>query len=191
MEEALAPLKSIGLGETTTKEQDPIPWDRATIQQEYKKCRNILCGCRANNNKPKKIHGPYLYAYWKDKGKLRKKYVGKSVQEYKDKLYVKAYGETTGKNWTFTQWNKYNFIKLVANCGSKIARGYEHKLGIISGNKQLDEIVTEAFNDIDGIEMKQGRVPSIDWAYRVVREEVQRNPKLKSQVYAKLNVESV
>jgi hypothetical protein len=192
MEEVLSPLKGMmekldNAVSQKAKEEDSVPWDRATIQKEYKRCRNALCECNANYNKPKKTHGPYLYAYWKDNGKLNKKYIGKSVKEYKDKLHMKAYNEITGKNWTFTQWNKYNYIRLVAECGSKVAEDYERKLGIISGKRQLDEIVMEVFNEHgDGTDMKQGRVPSIDWAFRVVRKEVDRNLELKRKIYAKI-----
>ena len=150
------------------KELDPIPWERATIKKEYKK-----------------THGPYLYAYWKDKGKLMKKYIGKSREEYEDKLRMKARNEATGRNWTYTQWNKYNFIEFVAKCGSKIAQDYKRKFGIGSANKQLDEITMEIFNELGiGAVMKKGRVPTIDWAFRIVQKEVQGDPELKSKVYA-------
>jgi len=46
---------------------------KATIRQEYIKCGKSDC--------PNVKHGPYFYAYWKDdKGKLRKKYIGKYAQ---------------------------------------------------------------------------------------------------------------
>src|SRR5262245_49327869 len=42
----------------------------ATIRQEYVRCGKSNCS--------QVKHGPYYYAYWKDdKGKLRKKYIGK------------------------------------------------------------------------------------------------------------------
>jgi hypothetical protein len=156
-------------------EPDPIP-DRATIRKEYKKCRNALCEC---NTKPKKTHGPYLYAYWKDKGKLKKKYIGKNWEEYKDKLRIKARNEATGKNWTFIQWKKYRFIELVANCGNKVAQDYKRKFGISSGNKQFDDMITEIFSKYE-----HGRIPTIDWAFRVVRKEFQRDPNLQNKAYA-------
>jgi hypothetical protein len=41
----------------------------ATIRKEYVRCGKLDCQSK---------HGPYYYAYWKDnKGKLRKKYIGK------------------------------------------------------------------------------------------------------------------
>ena len=161
------------------KESDPIPWNRAHIQGEYKKCRNALCECNTNYYEPKKIHGPYLYAYWKDKGTLKKKYIGKSREEYENKLRIKVRNETTGKNWTFTQWKKYRFIELVANCGNKVAQDYKRKFGIVSGSKQFDDILAEIFNKYE-----QGRVPTIDWAFRVVRKEFQRDPNLQKKVDA-------
>jgi hypothetical protein len=41
---------------------------RATIRKEYVKCGNPFCyKCK---------HGPYYYGYWKQNGKLKKKYIG-------------------------------------------------------------------------------------------------------------------
>ena len=42
----------------------------ATIRQEYVKCGNPL-------------HGPYLYAYWKQDKKLKKRYVGKNLEDFR------------------------------------------------------------------------------------------------------------
>jgi len=40
----------------------------ATIRKEYVKCGNPYCyRCK---------HGPYYYGYWKENGKLKKKYIG-------------------------------------------------------------------------------------------------------------------
>ena len=41
----------------------------ATIRKEYTKCGNLHCyRCK---------HGPYYYGYWKENGKLKKKYIGR------------------------------------------------------------------------------------------------------------------
>lgn len=41
----------------------------ATIREEYVKCGNPYCyRCK---------HGPYYYGYWKENGKLKKKYIGR------------------------------------------------------------------------------------------------------------------
>jgi hypothetical protein len=41
----------------------------ATFRKEYVKCGNPYCSrCE---------HGPYYYGYWKENGKLKKKYIGK------------------------------------------------------------------------------------------------------------------
>ena len=45
----------------------------ATIRQEYVKCGNPDC---------QNSHGPYLYAYWKQDKKLKKRYVGKSLEDF-------------------------------------------------------------------------------------------------------------
>jgi hypothetical protein len=44
----------------------------STIRQEYVKCGNTDC----TNS-----HGPYLYAYWKQDKKLKKRYVGKNLED--------------------------------------------------------------------------------------------------------------
>jgi len=41
----------------------------ATIREEYIKCGDPYCS--------KCEHGPYYYGYWKENGKLKKKYIGK------------------------------------------------------------------------------------------------------------------
>ena len=45
----------------------------ATIRQEYVKCGNPDC---------QNLHGPYLYAYWKQDKKLKKIYVGKNFEDF-------------------------------------------------------------------------------------------------------------
>jgi hypothetical protein len=45
----------------------------ATIRQEYVKCGDPDC---------QNSHGPYLYAYWKQDKKLKKRYVGKNLEEF-------------------------------------------------------------------------------------------------------------
>jgi hypothetical protein len=44
---------------------------RYTYRREYVKCGKEGCTCAEG-----KGHGPYWYAYWKEKGKLKKKYLG-------------------------------------------------------------------------------------------------------------------
>ena len=46
--------------------------ENATIRQEQVRCGNPDC---------QQLHGPYLYAYWKDGKRLRKKYIGKTLGE--------------------------------------------------------------------------------------------------------------
>jgi hypothetical protein len=45
----------------------------ATIRQEYVKCGDPDC---------QNPHGPYLYAYWKQDKKLKKRYVGKNLEDF-------------------------------------------------------------------------------------------------------------
>lgn len=52
----------------TSRNYKSIP-SGATIREEYVKCGNPYCyTCK---------HGPYYYGYWKENGKLKKKYIGK------------------------------------------------------------------------------------------------------------------
>jgi hypothetical protein len=51
----------------TSRNYKSIP-SGATIRKEYIKCGNPYCyRCK---------HGPYYYGYWKENGKLKKKYIG-------------------------------------------------------------------------------------------------------------------
>lgn len=48
-----------------------------TLRQEWKKCGKRGCQCNTEG----KLHGPYLYQYWKADGRTRSRYVGKSVNK--------------------------------------------------------------------------------------------------------------
>jgi hypothetical protein len=69
--------------------------ENATIREEYVKCGKVDCECftataavgRTTPIPP--IHGPYMYAYWKDKGKLRKKYIGKTWDDWLNRRQAK------------------------------------------------------------------------------------------------------
>jgi len=56
-----------------TDNDQEIPLN-ATIRQEYVKCGNPDC---------QNLHGPYLYAYWKQDKKLNKRYVGKNFDAFR------------------------------------------------------------------------------------------------------------
>jgi hypothetical protein len=44
-----------------------------SYRQEYRKCGKSSCRCAHGE-----LHGPYLVAYYREKGKLRKRYLGKA-----------------------------------------------------------------------------------------------------------------
>jgi hypothetical protein len=69
--------------------------ENATIRQEYDRCSNPDC---------QQLHGPYLYAYWKDGKRLRKKYIGKTLDEV---LFRKVAKQA---DTTRTQMRKSKFI---------------------------------------------------------------------------------
>jgi len=48
---------------------------KATYRLEYVKCG---AKCKCNNGKG---HGPYWYAYWREGGKLKKRYIGKELPQ--------------------------------------------------------------------------------------------------------------
>jgi hypothetical protein len=74
---------------TSTNNSRNLPGN-VTIRQEYVKCGKWDC--------PRCEHGPYYYAYWKENGKLHKKYIGKyppSVENTKkDKSGDKHHGSS-------------------------------------------------------------------------------------------------
>jgi len=52
--------------------QQPLP-KTATYRQEYVRCGKATCTtCRTGPG-----HGPYWYAYWREAGRVRKRYLGK------------------------------------------------------------------------------------------------------------------
>jgi hypothetical protein len=46
-------------------------------QYERVRCGKAGCKCAGQNGE---LHGPYWYAYWRDDGKLRSRYVGKQLR---------------------------------------------------------------------------------------------------------------
>src|SRR5918992_937148 len=58
--------------------------ERATPRWEYRNCHSYTCvECsHSRSSNGRKGHGPYLYLYWKEQGKLRKKYIGKDPENY-------------------------------------------------------------------------------------------------------------
>ena len=85
----------------------------ATIRQEYVKCGNPDC---------QNQHGPYLYAYWKQDKKLNKRYVGKSLEDFRLRQIAK---EIKLKPSLLI---KFKFIEQQANRGNVLAKQYLEKL---------------------------------------------------------------
>jgi hypothetical protein len=84
----------------------------ATIRQEYVKCGNPDC---------QNSHGPYLYAYWKQDKKLKKRYVGKNLEDFAIRNIAK---EIKLKP---SQYLKFKFIQET-NKGNPLAKQYLEKL---------------------------------------------------------------
>jgi len=85
----------------------------ATIRQEYVKCGDPDC----TNS-----HGPYLYAYWKQDKKLKKRYVGKNLEDFGLRKITK---EIKVKP---SQLIKLKFIQQEASKGNVLAIQYVEKL---------------------------------------------------------------
>jgi hypothetical protein len=75
--------------------------ERATPRWEYRKCRNWkkmgdglwYTTCPRCANMPHGCNGRYLYLYWKEKGKLKKKYMGKDPENVLNKKLESFFAE--------------------------------------------------------------------------------------------------
>ena len=85
----------------------------ATIRQEYVNCGDPDC---------QNSHGPYLYAYWKQDKKLKKRYVGKNFEHFAIRKIAK---EVKLKP---SQYTKFIFIQGEADKGNTLAKQYLEKL---------------------------------------------------------------
>jgi hypothetical protein len=85
----------------------------ATIRQEYVKCGNPDC---------QNSHGPYFYAYWKQDKKLKKRYVGKNLEDFSLRKIAK---EIKIKPSLLI---KFKFIEQQASKGNVLAKQYLEKL---------------------------------------------------------------
>ena len=85
----------------------------ATIRQEYVKCGNPDC---------RNQHGPYLYAYWKEAKKLKKRYVGKNLEDFMIRKIAKQIKLKP------SQYIKFKFIEQQASRGNVLAKQYLEKL---------------------------------------------------------------
>jgi hypothetical protein len=87
--------------------------EKATVRQEHVRCGNPDC---------QHLHGPYLYAYWKDGKRLRKRYIGKTIGD----LLVRKVAKKA--DTTPTKMRKLKVIKEKAQGGNLLAQEYLEKL---------------------------------------------------------------
>ena len=87
--------------------------ERATIRPEHVRCGNPDC---------QQLHGPYLYAYWKDGKRLRKRYIGKTI----DDLLLRKVAKKA--DTTPTKMRKLKVIKEKAQGGNLMGQEYPEKL---------------------------------------------------------------
>ena len=85
----------------------------ATIRQEYVKCGDPDC---------QNSHGPYLYAYWKHDTKLKKRYVGKNLEDFRIRKLAKEIKLRP------SQLVKLKCIEQEASKGNVLAKQYLQKL---------------------------------------------------------------
>ena len=85
----------------------------ATIRQEYVKCGNPDC---------QNSHGPYLYAYWKEDKKLKKRYVGKNLEDFRLRKLAKEIKLRP------SQLIKLKFMEQEASKDNVLAKQYLEKL---------------------------------------------------------------
>jgi hypothetical protein len=85
----------------------------ATIRQEFVRCGGPDC---------QNSHGPYLYAYWKQDKKLKKRYVGKNLEYFQLRKIAKEVKLRP------SQYTKFIFIQGEADKGNTLAKQYLEKL---------------------------------------------------------------
>jgi hypothetical protein len=116
------------------QQRKEIPYDRVTPRWEYIRDR---IGRR---------RGPYCYIYWKDKGKLRKKYIGRDPEQYNSRLAFETLTPLLGfENWTFRQYQKWVFLKEQSMV-------------------KKDKVAEEYLNKVNDKKI------TIDWAYKFVKQ---------------------
>jgi hypothetical protein len=115
----------------------------ATLRQEYVKCGDPDC---------QNSHGPYLYAYWKQDKKLKKRYVGKNFEHFVIRKIAKEIKLRP------SQYTKFIFIQREADKGNPLAKQYLEKL-------KKEEV-------------------SIDWAHRVLINQIRQQRVLKMMAIA-------
>lgn len=108
------------------KEDFEIP-KNATIRYEYVRCGNPDCKKCNNvgnedNDQKHTSHGPYLYAYWKENKKLKKRYLGKSWEDLKISEIAKRV------HLTPAAFRKSKFIREEVSKGNPLAVQYYEKL---------------------------------------------------------------
>jgi hypothetical protein len=86
--------------------------DKATLRYEYVKVKCKGKG-ESEGEVRVKVYGPYLYAYWRENGKLKKRYMGKSINDYM--LRVLAYKYDVDVNFL----REYRVMKWLAEHGDR------------------------------------------------------------------------
>jgi hypothetical protein len=78
----------------------------------------VKCG----NPDCQNLHGPYLYAYWKQDKKLKKRYVGKNLEDFRLRKLAKEIKLRP------SQIIKFKFIEQQASKDNVLAKQYLQKL---------------------------------------------------------------
>ncbi|MGA7935349.1 MAG: DUF6788 family protein [Kovacikia sp.] len=76
LEQQLTDPEPIGINDREVVETRSIGFH--LYQLERVRCGKAGCKCSGTNGE---LHGPYWYAYWRDGGKLKSRYVGKQLRQ--------------------------------------------------------------------------------------------------------------
>ena len=69
------PVEEDELPETAEPVDDADTSGKGTVVKEKVKCGDDTCKCASGNQQ--KMHGPYLYRYYRDGGTMKSEYIGK------------------------------------------------------------------------------------------------------------------
>jgi len=80
----------VALGKWIKQAEKRARRNRKTYRVEYVRCGKKRCECATRTGTGPPGHGPYLYAYQRIDGKVKKKYLGKANLAKNKKLLEKA-----------------------------------------------------------------------------------------------------
>jgi hypothetical protein len=169
-----------------------LPPTNATIREEYVKCKSFSCSqCGSGICAESDVsgpHGPYIYAYWKENKRVKKKYIGRSFEDYELSILVKTnkrYGLSHHyEKETKQQYKKRHVLEELAREGESeyptLTETHRKSIAIALKNYEGHYwTIDKAFDKV--IDMIMSR---ISWAKRVLENQ----DKCTKEVIEKANV---